>query len=260
MPEDAQPAEGQGAEGGDAGGLYADHLNSVPEEHRELVEGALKGFADKTVSPKLREHADYRKQWEPFEKLGVNEYDPEGLGQLLEFAQSTLADPDALQEWVLETARENGWIEEDPESEGESDPVQDKIQELESQLSQFTERDAAREQQQQEAKTLEYIDGEFNRMKEELGELPSKKAMDWVEARAIVLADSDDAEVKGKAIELAHREYFDMIAEFEKDLLKRKGDQPRAPEQGGRPGTSEEENTDWKTARQRAEARVRGTP
>jgi hypothetical protein len=34
MAEDAQPAEGQGDSGGDAGGLYAEHLSAVPQEHR----------------------------------------------------------------------------------------------------------------------------------------------------------------------------------------------------------------------------------
>jgi hypothetical protein len=254
--EGVQPAaeggESQGAEGN--GGLY--DLSAVPEDLRSQVEPLFKQF-DANVTKKFQEHADYRKGWEPYENLGLNEYDPEGLQQLLQFAEQNLTSEDALREFVTNTARENGWLDDgepDPEM-GEDDPVQGELEDLRQQLSQITERDQAREQQQREQQIGEYITQEYERLKTEVGELPDEEAQDWVDARAAMYAS--DPEKRDKAIETAYRDYFAMIAKVETGLLKRKGDQPPAPEQGGRPGTGEPPNTDRKVARQRAEERLR---
>lgn len=255
--EGVQPAaeggEGQGAEGN--GGLY--DLSAVPEDMRSQVEPLFKQF-DANVTKKFQEHADYRKGWEPYENLGLNEYDPEGLQQLLQFAEQNLTSEDALREFVMSTAQENGWSldgeepEGDPE-EGEDDPVRSELDALKQQLSQITERDQAREQEQREQQIGEYITGEYDRLKGEVGELPDEEAQDWVDARAAMYAS--DPEKRDKAIETAYRDYFAMVANIEKGLLKRKGDQPQAPEQGGRPATGEEPNTDWDVAKKRAMAK-----
>jgi hypothetical protein len=101
-------------------------------------------------------------------------------------------------------------------------------------LSQITERDQAREQQQREQQIGEYITQEYERLKTEVGELPDEKAQDWVDARAAMYAS--DPEQRDKAIETAYRDYFAMIATGREGLLKRKSDQPRHRNRGDGPG------------------------
>lgn len=255
MTDDAQPAEGQGGEGGDDSGLYSEYLQAVPEDQRSLVEPALKGFAQ-NANKKFQEHADYRKQWEPFEGLGVNKMDPEYLGELMQFAETHLSSEEALQAFIAEQAQQLGLgAEEYDETDQEDDPVQAELEELRQWRSQVEEREQTREQAQREQQANGFIDSELERLKTEVGELPNEKASDWVFSRAAALAD--DPETQGQAIETAYREYFDHIAQVEKGLLSRKGSQPAAPEQGGRPGTGTEPVTDFKQARAMAAERLR---
>ena len=74
--------EGQGQPDASTG-LY--DLSAVPEQYRSEVERIAKDI-DRNVNSKLQEYADHRKQWEPFQELGLQDFDPEGVGALLQFA------------------------------------------------------------------------------------------------------------------------------------------------------------------------------
>jgi hypothetical protein len=75
--------EGQGQSDAETG-LY--DLSTVPEEHRSIVEQHLKEI-ERNANTKFQEAAEYRKSWEPFGELGLQEVGPQGVGALLQFAQ-----------------------------------------------------------------------------------------------------------------------------------------------------------------------------
>jgi hypothetical protein len=92
----AAGGEGQGEAGEQNGsGLY--DLSTVPEAYRSDVERIAKEI-DGNVTRRFQEAADYRSQWEPYEQLGIHEYDPEALQSLLSFAEIA-EDEDSFREW-----------------------------------------------------------------------------------------------------------------------------------------------------------------
>ena len=67
-------------------------VSVIPEEHRPHVERLI------------QEATDYRQGWEPYEALGINEVDPQGLEALLQFAQD-ISDPETAREALLNIAK-----------------------------------------------------------------------------------------------------------------------------------------------------------
>lgn len=106
MPPDAQPDAGQGNEG--SGGLFDPYLQTVPEEHREVVQSYLADAA-KNVNGRLEEAATLRNTFGPYQEIeGFTQYDPESLGQLIQWHQGVTASPAALREFVISAAAEAG--------------------------------------------------------------------------------------------------------------------------------------------------------
>lgn len=99
-----QPGQGQGRQD-EGSGLY--DLSSIadPATRRE-VEKHLKEI-ERNTNGRFQEHAEYRKAWEPYEQLGINSLDPEGLEALLSFA-TRLSDPEDAQAAIFELAEELG--------------------------------------------------------------------------------------------------------------------------------------------------------
>jgi hypothetical protein len=143
-PSAVQP-EGQGQPDAQTG-LY--DLSTVPEEYRSHVERIAKDI-DRNVNAKLQEAAEYRKSWEPYSQLGVNEVDPEGLAALMEFAQA-ISDPDSARDAILNLAQALELdLGVDPDAfddeGGEADPVESLRAEIES----IKQAEAARQEQAQ---------------------------------------------------------------------------------------------------------------
>src|SRR5690348_674203 len=90
-PSAVQP-EGQGRQD-DTAGLY--DLSSITDPAiRSEVERIAKDI-DRNANAKFAEHAEFRKSWEPYQgikladdadPLNLLDYDPQGVGHLLDFA------------------------------------------------------------------------------------------------------------------------------------------------------------------------------
>ena len=93
-----QPDQGQGDGGQTSTQPYAEYLGRVPEEVRADIEPIFKDW-NSSVNSRFEQHADYRKQWEPFEQAGLNQYDPAQLSQFLQ----QLSDPEQARAWVNQT-------------------------------------------------------------------------------------------------------------------------------------------------------------
>jgi hypothetical protein len=174
QPEDATGAEGQGQPIADQPsavqpegqgqpdaqtGLY--DLSTVPEEYRSHVEQHLKDI-ERNANKRFQEAAEYRKAWEPYESLGINEVDPEGLSALMEFAQA-IADPESARDAVLNLAQAleldlNATPEYDPDNpDNEPDPVE----ELRAKVEAIEQERAAQQEQAQIAQLQQQAEAAY---------------------------------------------------------------------------------------------------
>lgn len=224
-PNDVQP-EGQGA-AESTSGLY--DLSSVPEHLRGAVEPILKGF-DANVTKKFQEHSDYRKGWEPYERLGVNQVDPEELSELLEF-QRIWSDPTSRRAWY-EEMRDHVLGEDAEDDLGDDEPVatdgQTDVAKLVAEAVKqamapiMQEREQAQADQQRDQQ-MKAITSELDALEQEHGKFDRERVCQM----ALLYGEDPDGLKKGYA------DYQALIAEARKDFVARSMDQPETPNQGG---------------------------
>lgn len=219
-----QPDQGQGAATGDA--PYAEYLQRIPEEHRGLVEPVFKDW-DGNVTKKFQEHSDFRKQWEPYQQAGINQFDPQTLQGLVQFAQM---DREQFTDWLREQATEAGLLQQDPGIDPSMvdpgveqalqqhlTPLQQQVQEQQQQLQQYME-------QQQVAQAHQYIQSQLDELKAQDPNLN----MDAVEKLTANYLDDPQ-----NAVKRAFEDYQKLAASIEQGFLQRKTQGPGAPNMGG---------------------------
>lgn len=249
-PDGAAQEPGQGAPEGN--GLY--DLESVPPELREQLLPHLKAV-EGNVTKKFQEHADFRKQWEPYEQMGITDIEPEAMQSLLEL-QEVFADEDSLKDWWTQVGEYMGFDagqEPDGEPGGEDgDLDMSSIEEviaskLDERLAPLLEAQRSADEQQRIQEAEQQIDAALGTLKEQHGEFD--------EDTVLRLALAYDGEKD--PLEAAFRDYQELIAQAEKGLLDRKLKQPEAPEGGGTAATATEPITDFETAKRMAKERMR---
>lgn len=233
-------------------GLY--DLSSVPEELRPYMEEQLREVT-KRVDGKFREHAEYRKRFEPFEGIeGLTDVDPEDLQGLLQFNQ-ILGDEDAFKSWLAAAIEEtkfqqdlseddwaalgveNGWLEDDGAlGSGDDTAGADQTQLLE-QFKQLVEEQVAplkehlttQQHEQVVADQRKELSDKLAALHEEHGEFDD----DDVISLALRYSDQDDP------IALAWDHFQRIRGNGQSDLLDEKTDQPGGSlPSGGQPDTS----------------------
>jgi hypothetical protein len=245
-------APGQGPEGIDSSnGLYPD-LSNVPEGVRQAVLPLLKEY-EGNATRKFQEAAEYRKQWEPFEQLGINQIDPEEMADLLAFRELA-SDPDQFAEWYQQVGEQlelggGPQYDQQPSEEGGMDmgALEDMIgRALDQRLGPIEQTF----QQQQEAQNLaqaeSYITSQLDGLQEQHGEFDRDAV-----CQLALAYDGPEAVEKGFA------DYQRLIGQAEKGVLSGKLQQPPPPEQGGRPGTQAKSITDFGEASQAAREMLR---
>lgn len=228
-PSAVQP-EGQGQQDASTG-LY--DLSSVPEEYRSHVERIAKDI-DRNVNAKLQEAADYRKSWEPYQELGLHEYDPQGLSGLMQFAEA-LSDPQTARDALFNLA---GALEIDL-ADGAGDPGElDPIHRLEQQQAEMQAFLAAwQEEQALNAAKEEALQGyrsEFADVEKAHG----KQFDDAEKQRLIGLAKRFAASGEERPIEAAYAFINDIAGGAEKALVEAQPTPPAPAEPGGRASTA----------------------
>jgi len=115
------------------------YLQTVPEEHRAIVEPHLREH-EKNVNGRLSEAAEFRKTWEPFSKIdGLSQYEPDNLTQLLAWHQQIVSNPDAYRQWLEQATTEAGLTlaeQQALESDEDGDLTPEKVQQLVEQQAQ----------------------------------------------------------------------------------------------------------------------------
>jgi hypothetical protein len=237
--EDVQPAEGQGAdlsqsqvqpEGqgqGDAAstGLY--DLSSVPSEYRAEVERIAKDI-DRNAQAKFREAADYRKQWQPFEELGLTDQNPDDIRQMIELSR-LLGDESTAQDAVLALAKHVGLEVDGLDEEPEAAP--DPNAELRAQIEALQAAESTRQQEAAQQQELERLQDEWDGIVQEHGPFTDEQQQAIVE-----LASRFESEEQ--PLVAAHKLYSQIIGLGEQGLVKAKAGEPTAAEPAGRASTT----------------------
>lgn len=249
---EVQPV-GQG-QGQESSGLY--DLSSIPEQLRPAVEPAFKQW-DANVTKKFQEHADYRKQWEPYEQLGLNNVQPENLQDLLAFNEMA-QDPEQFDSWLREMAQERNLLESGQQQQ-QADPYADLYDEQGNELTPDSIKELIQEQvqplyqqaqaQQEQAAIQEataMIQSELDALHEKHGDFP-----DEVVCQLAMAYDGPEG------ISQAFQDYQSIIAQAERGVVENKLAEPSVPERGGTANTAAPEIKTWDQAREAAIARLR---
>lgn len=244
MPDDVQPAEGQGADGTDSG-LY--DLDSVDPEIRDQLTPHLKAI-EGNVTKKFQEAAEERKQWQPYEELGLKDMNPEAVKQLLDFAQLA-QNPEQFAQWWKTAGEEMDLFEKDElDLEDLEDLDKEKIQELvEKQVSEklnpIQEKIQTQEQERLAQKAEAEIASKLEGIRKDNPDLP-EGAEDMIVRLAYSYADEEaDAVAKG------FEDYQSLIGQGEKSLFEKKAQQPTPAEGPGAASTSPEKITSFSDPR-----------
>lgn len=245
-----QPSSGQGQSGdtstvqpGGQGhdvnetGLY--DLSTVPEELRDSVAPILREI-EGNATKKFQQHADFRRQWEPYESLGINELDPEGLGNLLEFARAL--DGDGAREAILGLAEA---LEVDLTGEpGEPDPLSDVRSELEELRAWKASQEEERQLDTIRAETSQRIQAEWAAVQERHGREFTDEEVDSLRELATAFLEAGKDEPITKAYEFIHG----LTGRAATNFVENAPTQPAPAEPGGRAATTAEPVTSFEDA------------
>jgi len=258
------PAEGQG-DGATDSGLY--DLDSVAPEVRDQLVPHLKAI-EGNVTKKFQEAADYKKQWQPYEELGLGDIEPQQLQGLLEFA-SQARDPEWFANWWQTAGNEQGLFEKfakGPEAETdlglEDELSPEKLKELIAEemgnrLSPIEKALQEQETARREEKANEEIATAFSKLEVDNADLFKGDAQQKEQVKEAVLrlahSYADDGklgveELIGKGLE----DYQRLIGQGESSLFAKKADQPQTPEGPGAPSTSPEKISSFDDPRLKA--------
>lgn len=171
-PPETGAAEGgasQGAAVAEGASGLRPNLDGLAPELREQVNSILDQY-EGNATKKFQEHAEFRKQWEPYGELPITDFDPEYLGQLLEFSE-IFEDEGRFDEWLTNTARERGILGQQggegdgaggddeydlPQTKAELEQyVQSKIEEAVAPIAQQTQAQTEQQAQQQISQQLD---------------------------------------------------------------------------------------------------------
>lgn len=246
--ETAAPTEGAEAQES-ANGLY--DLNDVPEDVRDHVVPHLKAM-EGGITKKFQEAAEYRKGWEPYEEMGLQDMQPEEIKQLLDFAQMA-NDPESFDQWLKAAAEERGLFngngaEDDLGLEEPDELSPEKIKEL---VAEQTKPIQDTLQQQQQAKAVaeaeQGIEDSLGQIRKDNPDLP-ENAEDAIVQLAYAYAEEDGVDPIAKGFE----DYQNLIGQGEKGLFKQKTQQPAPAEGAGAAAMGDEKITSFNDPKLRA--------
>lgn len=228
------------------------NYDSVPNEYRQHLDPIIKQMQS-NIGKKFEEHANYRKQFEPYEQLGITEVEPETLGDLLQLLE-VMNNEEQFKEWYDAVGQQYGWnSQDDAEYEDDDFDVEDEEsfnpEMLQNLINQTVEQAIAPYQQvlqEQEQQTqLQNADAEIGKqldaLREEHGDFDQ-------EAEAYIcklaLAHGDDPE----ALQKGFQDYQQLVGKGESELFDATNNAPSRPEGEGVANTSVKSPTTMKEA------------
>ncbi|NBT35699.1 MAG: hypothetical protein EBT03_09210 [Betaproteobacteria bacterium] len=243
-----ESSEGQGA------APYAEYLDKLPEEIRGDVEPVFKEW-DSNVTKKFQEHADFRKQWEPLQDLNLNDVPRDELENLIALRELAAESPEEFDRWLMETVTERGLLGQDSQdpyaAEEDSDPLEDKLSPLQSELQQLKEWKEQQEYESRVSEAMKLVEQQVEEASQKHPDVPKELAEQFLAS----FAESDPE----NAVNLAYEAAEKWMAQIQRGTFEDKLAQPEAAEQGSTADGSPEQIRDFRAASKAALARLQGS-
>lgn len=235
-----QPAEGQAAEAPSQ--PYADYLNRVPEEVRGDIQPIFHDW-NSQVNRQFEEHANYRKQWEPYESIGLNQHQPDQVQWAMQVAEAAQNNPQALREYLdqqhgpvqVEQPQQNldEFAYQDPQQQWQ-DQLAQQLKPLQEQLQQFSDWRTALEQQAHQAQIEQAISTEVERLKQENASSLPKHVLENFDNLVSTFAERHaEAGDPRQAVQKGWADLQTLLNQTKTDALQAKLDQPAPSLEGG---------------------------
>jgi hypothetical protein len=248
---DAAPVDGGGGEADGQGAGVAEgssglrpNLDGLAPGVKEQVSSLLDQY-EGNATKKFQEHAEFRKQWEPYESLKLHEFDPDYLGELIQFSE-IFEDEGRFDSWLKDAASQRGLLSQNgaqpgadegdegddfdvPQTKADLDSyVQEKISEALGPIQQKTqEREASEAVQQQAAQLDQSLDKMLTADGVDLEQFDPEDR-DTIFALALRYGDDErDPVAKG------YEDYKRLTGKVEKGVVERRVGRGRAPEGSG---------------------------
>ena len=246
---DVQPQEGQGTE---SAGIFDAYLQSVPEEQREIATGYLKD-AEKHVNERVQKASELEKTFGPYQELGLNQYQPEQLQQLLGWYEQVSQSEDAFKNWLTDAAKEAGLTlaqaEEVAEEAEEHDLTRKEAEELATQRAQ--EMVAPLEQRQAEWEEQRMVDDIESGILKELRDVETKDGVSLTDEEKAEIIDLGLHHEGDNWIEYGYDRYKKIYTAGQRLFVEQKLAQPQSPmTTGGHEAFKP--TTDWDEAKAQA--------
>lgn len=243
------PDPGQNG-GGAPQDLYAKWVQQAPPELHDTLTQALHGYNREAVEPKLREHAEYRQRWEPFEQAGLDQADPQDLSEAYTLLQ-IFANPDLASEAVGDSedfeaawaavGEKLGYFDDQEGAQADGEEPDPQYQALQSQLEQLQQTVQGfmghQEQTERQQQVQAQIDAELGELQEQHNQ--GNKFDKRFEDMLYRLALSYDDKVE-KPLHQAFEELQHLSGQAQTELVQSKLDQPAPANGNGTPATSPE--------------------
>lgn len=235
-------------------------ISSVPEDYRPHVAPIFKDI-EREIGTRLQDAAEYRKGWEPYESLGLDQYEPESLGQVLQFANEVLGNDESFEQWWNQVGEEQGWFESDGD-EGDDDEDDEGLidlsdpdtfrsairEEIGDVLSPILESQRNDEQQRAVEEAGKQIEQQVADLKGEYGEFDEQVLYKFA-------SHYDGPE----AIQKGFQDMMEFVNSVEGQIIEGSGGGAPRPEGPGQPNTSPEPIRSIKDARKVAQERIRAS-
>jgi hypothetical protein len=240
-------------------------LEEVPQEYRQYIDPILSEI-NKNAGNKINEYSEKLSGWEPYEELGVNQLEPETVGQLmgiLEMMGKAEEDPSELEGWYNELGEHFGFAEKGNAGTGEEEEEYDGSEgmspdDLKNLIAQTVQEQITPFQQTQEQfaekEGLEQAEGVLNtELSEVAKEFGVQELSPEAEEAICTFALKHEGQGQGAVIKGAE-EYKQMIEAAEGNIFDAVAAQPEVPEGPGTPNTNAEPIRTFKDAKAAVEA------
>lgn len=236
--------------------LHEDFINSAPEELREAA-AELAPVWDTYVQGKFTEAAEFRKQYEQYEGLPLDQLTPEGIQEVINF-QQIANDPIALKAWheqwdlSLRNDHPELFDEEGEFLGGGTDPrITAELAQVKQQLQEQIDWRMGQDQTAAAQQATEFVNGQLDEIKKDFPTL-SDDDVDNICVLATKYIPKDGTQPPEDFIKQGFKDFQRIVGQTERELFTKKENQPAPAMHGGRSSTTPSPITSFEGANEAA--------
>ncbi len=214
------------------GGLFDSYIQSVPESWdqtegfstpRDAVTNYLKD-AERGVNSRLSDAAKLEKELGPYKDLGLSNYEPSQLNELLQWYGQVSSSEDGFQQWVAQAAQELGLTQQEAEDHVESGLDQLTPEQLQALVQQQT---APIQQQLSQFQEQQQLSGLERQIESGLSGIEQKAGRQLTDDEKAAIVDLGEAFDGDNWLDEGYKRYEALTGGAQASLVNGKLNQPR---------------------------------